>query len=193
MHAQHAFDTLLGVIVTKTKDHVVVSPDPRLKEVCEPIDVIDDEIKDLAERMLNLMYETDGVGLAAPQIGSNKKMCVIDVDWGDGPKNPYVLINPEIIVADGEMAVGSEGCLSFPGISVEVERPTHVVVHARNLEGKLLKYEASNNLLAVCLQHEIDHLNGITMVDHLTPFERVAAMNRYKKAVEAGARPGDLD
>ncbi len=179
--------------MAKAKDHVVVSPDPRLKEVCVPIDVIDDEIRDLADRMLNLMYETEGVGLAAPQIGSNKKICVIDVDWGDGPKNPYVLINPEVIVADGEMAVGCEGCLSFPGISVEVERPTHVVVHAQNLDGKMIKYEAANNLLSVCLQHEIDHLNGITMVDHLGPFERMAAMKNYKKAAEAGARPGQVD
>ncbi len=179
--------------MAKTKDYVVVSPDPRLKEVCEPIEKIDEDIHDLADRMLNLMYETDGVGLAAPQIGSNKKICVIDVDWGEGKKNPYVLINPEVIVADGEMAKGTEGCLSFPGISVEVERPTHVIVHAQNLDGKMIQYEASNNLLSVCLQHEIDHLNGITMVDHLGPFERIAAMRDYRKASEAGARPGEVE
>lgn len=172
---------------------IVISPDPRLKQVCEPIAEITPEICELAERMLDDMYEAYGCGLAAPQVGELVRMVVIDVDWAaDGPKNPYVLINPVIIVADGEEREGEEGCLSFPGISVAVTRPSHVVVEAYNLEGDLMRYEAADNLLAVCLQHEIDHLNGITMVDHLSAVKRLAAMRSYHEALAEGAQPGDV-
>lgn len=172
-------------------DDIVVAPDERLKTECAPIDEITPEIRALAERMLEDMYATDGCGLAAPQVGELVQMVVIDVDYTDKKKNPYVLINPEIVVADGEEHEFPEGCLSFPGITVRVTRPSHVVVRARNLDGDLMQYEAENNLMAVCLQHEIDHLHGITMVDHLRPLKRAAKMHEYKEALEAGARPGD--
>lgn len=102
-----------------------------------------------------------------------------------------MLVNPKVVVADGPERTTSEGCLSFPGISVEVSRPSHVVVEARNLDGDLMRYEAQDNLLAVCLQHEIDHLHGITMVDHLSPAKRIAALRDYQEAVAAGALPGE--
>ena len=172
-------------------DDIVVAPDERLKTECAPIDEITPEIRALAEHMLEDMYATDGCGLAAPQVGELVQMVVIDVDYTDKKKNPYVLINPEIVVADGEEHEFPEGCLSFPGITVRVTRPSHVVVRARNLDGDLMQYEAENNLMAVCLQHEIDHLHGITMVDHLRPLKRAAKMHEYKEALEAGARPGD--
>ncbi|MDY4522433.1 MAG: peptide deformylase [Atopobium sp.] len=174
-------------------DDIVLSPDPRLKQVCTPIEHIDGHIKQLAKRMLRDMYAADGCGLAAPQIGENIQMVVIDVDYADGKKNPYILINPEIITADGTPQVYNEGCLSFPGISVPVERPSHVVVRALNLDGELMEYEAEGNLLAICLQHEIDHLQGITMVDHLSITQRAAAMREYEQALAAGARPGDTE
>lgn len=174
-------------------DDIVTSPDPRLRQECERIEVIDDEIRQLADKMLDDMYAAEGCGLAGPQVGAMKQICVIDVDYGLRKKNPYVLINPKIVCADGEEVVGSEGCLSFPGITVDVARPSHVIVQAQNLEGKLMQYEASDNLLAVCLQHEIDHLHGITMVDHLSPMKKMAAMRSYQKAVEAGAKPGEID
>ena len=174
-------------------EDIVISPDPRLKQICEPIDEITQEHWDLADRMLDDMYEAEGCGLAAPQVGELIRMVVIDVDWAaDKPKNPYVLINPRIVVADGEERDFDEGCLSFPGISVTVKRPTHVVVEAMNLEGDLMRYEAADNLMAVCLQHEIDHLNGVTMVDHLSPVKRLAAMRNYHEALAAGAAPGDV-
>lgn len=173
------------------QEDIVLSPDPRLKEMCAPVEEITDDIKKLARRMLKDMYAADGCGLAAPQVGELLRLIVIDVDYTNHKKNPYVLINPEIVVADGEQAVYEEGCLSFPGISVPVSRPTHVVVRARNLEGKLMQYEASNNLLAVCLQHEIDHINGVTMLDHLTPTARAEKIREYEEALAAGARPGD--
>ncbi|MBQ9057811.1 MAG: peptide deformylase [Atopobiaceae bacterium] len=172
-------------------DDIVCSPDPRLHQVCEPIDQITGSVKQLAKRMLKCMYAADGVGLAACQIGEMVRLAVVDVDWGAGEKNPYVLINPTIIEANGEEITSEEGCLSFPGIRVPVSRPSHVIVQALNLDGDLMQYEAADNLLAVCLQHEIDHLNGITMIEHLSPAERVAAMRRYAAALEAGARPGD--
>lgn len=174
-------------------DDIVLSPDPRLKQECALIEHIDDNIKKLAKRMLRDMYAADGCGLAAPQVGETIQILVIDVDYAEGKKNPYVLINPEIITADGAPKVYNEGCLSFPGISVPVERPSHVVVHALNLDGELMEYEADGNLLAVCLQHEIDHLHGITMVDHLSIAQRAAAMREYEQALAAGARPGDTE
>ena len=114
------------------------------------------------------------------------------MDYGAGNKNPYVLINPKVVVADGEERENGEGCLSFPGITVPVSRPTHVVVQALNLDGDLMQYEARDNLLAMCLQHEIDHLHGVTMLDHLAPAQRVRAVAAYQDALARGARPGEV-
>lgn len=174
---------------------IVLSPDPRLSQECAPIEEIDDEVRALAKRMLGVMYAAEGCGLAAPQIGVMRQIVVIDVDFAGGrsKKNPYVLVNPRIVAADGPERETSEGCLSFPGISVRVSRPSHVVVQAKNLDGDLMQYEASDNLLAVCLQHEIDHVHGTTMVDHLTPLRRVEALRDYEAALAAGARPGDTE
>lgn len=172
-------------------ENIVLTPDPRLSKISEPIEEITPEIETFAKRMLEAMYEASGCGLAAPQLGQNIRMVVIDCDYTDEhDRNPYVLINPEIVVADGDMRSFSEGCLSFPGISVDVERPSHVIVQATNLDGDLMQYEAENNLMAVCLQHEIDHLDGTTMVDHLPPLKRARALRECKAAIESGAQPG---
>ncbi|NLH92027.1 MAG: peptide deformylase [Atopobium sp.] len=176
-------------------DDIVVGPDERLETHCVPIETIDAEVEGLARRMLKDMYATDGVGLAAPQVGELVQLVVIDVDYAEpgGKKNPYVLVNPVIVTADGQPRTTSEGCLSFPGVSCEITRPSHVVVRATNLDGDLMQYEAKDNLLAVCLQHEIDHLHGITMIDHLGPAERVRVLGELEAALDAGARPGDVD
>ncbi len=174
-------------------DDMVLWPDPRLSQECEEIDDINDDVRKMAEHMLKVMYATDGVGLAGPQVGYMKRMVVIDVDHPNGQENPFVLINPEIKVADGEPRVYEEGCLSFPGITVPVTRPSHVVVHAYNLDGDLMRYEAEGDLLAVCLQHEIDHINGVTMPDHLGPGARMETLQEYKEALASGARPGQTD
>lgn len=174
-------------------EDIVLAPDNRLKTECAPIEEITDEVRDLAERMLQDMYATDGCGLAAPQVGELVQLVVIDVDYTRSKRNPYVLINPRIVEADGEERETAEGCLSFPGITVRVSRPSHVVVQARNLDGDLMRYEARDNLMAVCLQHEIDHLHGVTMVDHLKPLQRVRKMHEYQEALASGARPGDVD
>ncbi|MDO5118563.1 MAG: peptide deformylase [Coriobacteriales bacterium] len=175
-------------------DGIVIAPDERLKTECAPITEITDEIRALAERMAADMYATDGCGIAAPQVGELVQMVVIDCNYIDQDnRNPYVLINPEIVVADGEEHELPEGCLSFPGITVRVTRPGHVIVRARNLDGDLMQYEARDNLMAVCLQHEIDHLHGVTMIDHLTPANRMIALRNLAEAKAAGARPGDTD
>ena len=137
----------------------------------------------------------DGCGLAGPQVGEMRQIVVIDVDWAgkNSKKNPYVLINPQIVTADGPEIEGSEGCLSFPGVNVRVSRPSHVVVRARNLDGDLMQYEAADNLMAVCLQHEIDHVHGVTMFDHLAPMARAEAERAYEEALAAGAKPGDTE
>ena len=180
-------------MANETED-IVIAPDERLFTECAPIEEVTDEVRELSERMLRDMYATDGCGLAAPQIGALVQMVVIDVDYAEGRRrNPYVLINPEVVVADGEEREFPEGCLSFPGITVRLSRPSHVVVRARNLDGDLMQYEAENNLLAVCLQHEIDHLHGITMVDHLGPLKRAAKMREMRDALAAGAVPGDTE
>ena len=174
---------------------IVLSPDERLRTECAAVEVIDDEIKKTAKKMAKLMYKYDGCGIAAPQIGVLKQIVVIDCDYaGAGTKkNPYVLINPKVVTADGDPRDFKEGCLSFPGINVTVTRPSHVIVHAYDLNGDLMQYEAEGNLMAVCLQHEIDHLHGKTMVDHLVPIKRAEAMREYEQAIAAGARPGETE
>ncbi len=174
-------------------EDIVVAPDPRLFTECAPVEEITPQIRELAERMLEDMYATEGCGLAAPQIGEMIQMFVIDVDYVDHKRNPYVLINPQIVTADGEEREFPEGCLSFPGITVRVTRPSHVVVRALNLDGDLMQYEARDNLMAVCMQHEIDHLHGVTMVDHLGPLKRASKMRELQEAIAAGARPGDTE
>ena len=172
-------------------EDIVLSPDPRLTTRCTEIDAIDDSVRKLAERMLRDMYAADGVGLAAPQIGELVRLVVIDVDYPTGEENPYVLVNPRIVEASEETRPYDEGCLSFPGISVEIERPRRVVVQAENLDGDTMQYEAEDNLMAVCLQHEIDHLDGITMLDHLPPLKRAAKRREYEQALAEGALPGE--
>lgn len=175
---------------------IVIAPDDRLNTECDPVKDINDEVKKTAKRMAKVMYKNMGCGLAAPQVGDMRQIVVIDVDW-DGEKsstrNTLYLINPVIVEASDEKAVSFEGCLSIPGVSFEISRPQSVVVRAYDLEGRLMQYEASCNLLAVCLQHEIDHLHGITMFERLTPEQRLEAVRQYQAALAAGARPGDTD
>ena len=175
---------------------IVIAPDERLRTVCEPVETIDADVKKLAKRMAKAMYKYEGCGIAAPQVGELKRIVVIDCEWGGEPgdkKNPLFLINPEIVEASEEKAVGAEGCLSVPGVSFDIERSTSVVVRAYDLEGRLMQYEAANNLFCVCLQHEIDHLNGITMLERLEPAERLRGMREYQEALAAGARPGETE
>lgn len=174
---------------------IVLSPDERLRTECAPIEVIDDKVKKLARDMAKTMYKYEGCGIAAPQVGELVQLVVIDCEWdGDkGPKNPLFLINPVIVEQSDEKAKGYEGCLSVPGVSFEIERSTSVTVRALDLEGRLMQYEAANNLFCVCLQHEIDHLHGMTMLERLAPADRLRGMREYQQALANGARPGETE
>ena len=171
---------------------VVVAPDPRLREECAKIEKITPDIKKLAKRMKKIMFDTTGCGLAAPQVGELVQMVIIDVEYTDKKSyDPYVLINPVIVERSDKTMDSSEGCLSLPGVTVNVKRSKYVVVEAYNLDGDLMRYEAENDLLCCCLQHEIDHLHGITMFERLDPADRIKALRAYEEAKERGAKPGE--
>ncbi len=173
------------------KNGVVLSPDPRLREECARVEEITPEIKRLVKRMEKVMFETGGCGLAAPQVGELVQVVVIDTEYTDKRDyDPIVLINPVIVEASETMRTFSEGCLSIPGISCEIDRPDHVVVEALDLDGEMQRYEAAGDLMCVCLQHEIDHLHGKTMFERLGPIQRLHAMRAYQEALDNGAAPG---
>jgi peptide deformylase len=145
-------------------------PDPRLREVAKPVEKVDDEIRRLCEDMAETMYAAPGVGLAATQIGVGLRIFVIDIAGEDEPSDLRVFINPELLELDGTQ-VWNEGCLSFPGVSEEIKRAEHVKVRALDASGKSFELEATG-LLAVAIQHENDHLNGVLMIDKLNALKR---------------------
>lgn len=167
---------------------LVIAPDPRLKTKSSPIEKIDGEIKKLAANMLETMYHERGIGLAAVQVGVMKRMLVADVSWReeDGPGEQHVLINPEIVENTPEESVYKEGCLSFPDQFAEVTRPAGVRVRYTNLKGET-KEETFTGLLATCVQHEIDHLNGIVFVDHISLAKRDMIIRKLQKMKKQGA------
>lgn len=173
---------------------IVLSPDPRLRQECAPIEEITSEIEHLVEKMKDDMFENGGCGLAAPQVGELIQLAIVDTDYSDeSDYDPYVLINPVIVEQSDNLVPYNEGCLSIPGINCEIKRPDHVVVEAYNLDGDLMRYEASGDLMCVCLQHEIDHLHGMTMFERLSPMQRVRALRAYQEALDRGAKPGDTE
>ena len=151
--------------------------DPVLKSTALEIQKIDDKLVRLTDEMFDIMYDAPGIGLAAPQIGVQKKLFVYDI--GDGAD---VLINPEIVEASGEW-VYEEGCLSIPGLYVEMIRPKEVLLKGINLDGEEITVEA-DELLSRLFQHELDHLNGVLMFDRMTPEQRVEAMAEYRRLHE---------
>ncbi|MGY4677821.1 peptide deformylase [Pasteurella sp. P03HT] len=148
--------------------NVLVYPDERLKTVAKPVDVVDDQIREIVDNMFETMYHEEGIGLAATQVDIHQRIITIDVE---GTKeHQYVLINPEIIESCGETGI-EEGCLSLPGMRGFVPRKEKVKVKALNRHGEEYILEA-DGLLAICIQHEIDHLNGIVFADYLSPLKR---------------------
>lgn len=166
---------------------LVIAPDERLKTKSSPIEKIDADIKKLASDMLETMYGENGIGLAAVQVGVLKRMLVADVSWreGEGPGKQYVLINPEIVSDSDEQNIYKEGCLSFPDQFAEVERPKSVKVRYLNLDGKQIE-EEFDGLLATCIQHEIDHLNGVVFVDHISRLKRDMIHKKLEKMKKQG-------
>ncbi|EJF74528.1 peptide deformylase [Bartonella alsatica] len=159
---------------------LVTLPDPILREVSKPVEHIDTALQKLADDMLDTMYDAKGVGLAAIQIGIPLRMLVIDVSGNDAQKNPLVIINPEILWLSNEHNICKEGCLSIPEYYAEVERPKRLCVCYRDREGKQTEIEA-DHLLATCLQHEIDHLNGRLFIDHISKIKRDMVIRKFKK------------
>ena len=161
---------------------ILTYPDPELKKRSNPVTVITDKTRELVRDMAQTMYDAPGVGLAAPQIGVHQRIIVIDVSGRDEAPELIVAINPEIIHAEGE-AFEEEGCLSVPKYSANVRRHARVVVKALNLEGEELTFRA-DDLLAIAFQHEIDHLDGILFIDHLSPLKKGIFRKRYQRTLE---------
>jgi peptide deformylase len=165
---------------------LVIIPDPKLRMVSEPVKEITQEIRQLADDMLETMYDAPGVGLAAIQIGVPLRMVTMDVSKSDDERLPMVLINPEIVWASEEKRVYEEGCLSIPEYYEEVERPDRVRFRYMNLKGEVIEEDA-DGLMATCVQHEIDHLNGVLFIDYLSKLKRDRVMTKFKKAAKREA------
>lgn len=162
-------------------------PDPVLRKVSTPVKTIDDEIKALIKDMFETMYDAPGVGLAAIQIGVAQRVVTIDASRGEEEKQPMVFINPEIVSASAEKDVKEEGCLSIAEYYEEVERPSAVKVRYMDEKGKVKEIEAEG-LLARALQHEIDHLNGVLFIDHISKLKRDRVTKKFTKAAKANKR-----
>ncbi|MBV2184175.1 MAG: peptide deformylase [Rhizobium sp.] len=165
---------------------LIILPDPVLRQVSTPIERVDAELQKLADDMLETMYEAPGIGLAAIQVGVPRRLLVIDVSKEGEDKRPLVFINPEIITSSDERSVYEEGCLSIPDYYAEVERPAMVTVKSIDREGKEQLTEA-DGLLATCLQHEIDHLNGVLFIDHISRLKREMVIKKFTKAAKSKA------
>jgi peptide deformylase len=159
-----------------------------LKRTSAPVAAVDDELRALMDDMLETMYAAPGIGLAAIQVGVPKRVIVMDLARGDEEKAPRFFVNPEVVWASEELFTYEEGCLSVPEIYDEVERPAKVRVRFLDYKGKAHEEEAGG-LFSVCIQHEIDHLNGVLFIDHLSRLKRQRAVAKVKKAAreEAGA------
>ena len=160
---------------------ILTAPDPRLQAISTDVETVDADIRKLVDDMAESMYAAEGIGLAAVQIGVAKRVIVIDLDQKEGKKNPRAYINPKILWASEEMAVFEEGCLSVPEIWDDVERPARIKAEYLDRDGNKQVLEA-DGLLATCLQHEMDHLNGVLFIDHLSRLKRSMAIKKLTKA-----------
>jgi peptide deformylase len=160
---------------------ILTAPDRRLQAISTDVETVDADIRKLVDDMTDSMYAADGIGLAAVQIGVPKRVIVIDLDQKEGKKNPRAFINPKILWASEELAVFEEGCLSVPEIWDDVERPARIKAEYLDRDGKKQLLEA-DGLLATCLQHEMDHLNGVLFIDHLSRLKRSMVIKKLTKA-----------
>ena len=185
----------LGVVPLRLREvmalrEVLKFPDKRLREISKPIDEITDEIRVLAQDMCDVMYDEPGIGLAAPQLGVPVRLIVVDTTWTqeEGERNPLILVNPEITERDGKIT-WTEGCLSVPDFEAEVERSASVRLIARDLEDRPVDIFASE-IQAVCIQHEIDHLDGVLFIDRISRLKRNLYVNRRKKQLRRELEEG---
>jgi peptide deformylase len=162
---------------------IIILPDKRLRLVSGPVGKITAEIKRLVDDMFETMYGAPGIGLAAIQVGVPKRVVTMDLAKKEGESEPRVFINPEILWSSDEPSVYEEGCLSIPDIHEEVERPARVKVKFMDLDGKVRETEAEG-LFATCIQHEVDHLNGILFIDHISKLKRDRIVKKFAKAAK---------
>jgi peptide deformylase len=159
---------------------IILLPDPVLRLVAAPISAVDDEVRALADDMLETMYDAPGVGLAAPQVGVSRRVIVMDVTDDDDKKQPYVMINPQLVKLSQELNIHEEGCLSMPDVRTDIERPAKVTVQFLDRAGKQQEL-AAEGLLATCIQHEMDHLDGKLLIDYMSRLKRDMVVRRFKK------------
>lgn len=170
------------------KRPILIHPDPRLKKVAAPVEDSSDELRKLADDMLETMYDAPGIGLAAPQIGLLQRVIVLDCvkEEGEAPR-PLVMLNPEVVAASDETSVYEEGCLSIPEQYAEVTRPAEVTVRWMDRDGNACE-ETFDKLWATCVQHEIDHLEGKLFIDYLSPMRRQMITRKSQKLKRERAR-----
>ena len=159
---------------------IVIEPDPILRKESAPIEKVDNDLRKLLDDMLETMYAAPGIGLAAVQIGVLKRIIVIDLSKDGEKKNPLFIVNPEITFKSNELISYEEGCLSIPNQFAEVKRPSSCKVNFLDYDGKKKEINA-NGLLATCIQHEVDHLDGILFIDHLSKLKKDLIIKRTKK------------
>ena len=163
---------------------ILTVPNPVLKQVSQPVDKVDDALRALMDDMLETMYDAPGIGLAAIQIGVPKRVIVMDLSREGEEKQPRYFVNPEITWASEDTAPYEEGCLSIPEYFDEVERPARVKLRYLNYQGEQIEEDA-DGLFAVCIQHEMDHLEGVLFIDHLSRLKREQAVKKVKKLTRA--------
>ena len=162
------------------KKQILIIPDPLLRKVSDPVSSVNTEIKNLMDDMLETMYAAPGIGLAAVQIGVLKRIIVIDLSKDGEKKNPLFIVNPEITFKSNELISYEEGCLSIPNQFAEVKRPSSCKVNFLDYNGKKKEINA-DGLLATCIQHEVDHLDGILFIDHLSKLKKDLIIKKTKK------------
>ena len=160
---------------------IIVAPDPFLKQIAKPVDLVDDNIRTLMHDMVETMYAANGIGLAAPQVGVSKRVIVLDVAAKEAPPEPIRMANPEIIDVSDQDKTYEEGCLSLPEQYAEVVRPEQVTIRYLD-ETNTVQEVKADGLFGTCVQHEIDHLDGILFVDHISSLKRSMILRRLRKS-----------
>ena len=162
------------------KLEILEFPDPRLRTIAKPVEQVDSDVQQLIDDMFETMYEAKGIGLAATQVNVHKQVVVMDLSDDEEESNPLVFINPEVTILDGAQREYDEGCLSVPGFYETVKRPEHITVKALDRDGNAFEM-TPDGLLAVCIQHELDHLNGKLFVDHISKLKRERIRHKLEK------------
>jgi len=164
---------------------IIIAPDPRLKVATTPVEIVDDTVRQLMHDMVQTMYQANGIGLAAPQVGATVQVVVVDIAGEDEKPQPICMANPEVIWTSDELHTYEEGCLSLPEQYSDVTRPERVRIRYIDEENEIRELDA-DGILATCLQHEIDHLDGTLFVDHVSPLKRNMILRKLQKSKKQG-------